>query len=727
MFLSELKLFSILIIFTLLPGMALIKLFFRHLSLDIFILLSVALSLFVWTILSTLGFIFMLPLTTVVTIWIGGVVISGLWILFQIYKHKTVKILLPRVDFNFAIFLTFIILTALLVYWKGSFQDGDAWYHVAQSVNYLNQSQMVSENAFFSGYPAGTLYDFNAWHTYIAAIAMLGCFEPNFVWINLSVLVFPLTTLALFSFVKKVFNNRNFAVISVILIISTHFLNSKFSFLSSSIIPGTFCTAVLMPLFFTIYFSESIVHPERILLAILFTTAFIHIYYFLVIIGYLFVYYIARYLFKLTSKQDFLINLIGTFKYFLMGIPLLIAIYFYCLRYYTDTFPGTEIPLIYIFPNWPIFSLTADKIQFYLSVMVSLILLIKLNIWRKSPGRIFILANILIVPLMIYNPVFLYPLSKLVPLNLIGRLTSPFFLYIPIVWLLWETVLKKIQINQLAILGFIIMVISGFIGYRFLSMSVKKRIKSYNKYNEPMGFHDFAIQFKEFIPPKSVVIADSYTSYHLPVFADIDIVSMIAHSTPPIDLRTRIRDTNRFFNPLIPPEIKNTILKKYNIDYAAINSSILPWIQINNTDTLFSGNLYPDYIQEKNNIHVLQLPDSIKVGKLKFPRYTIYNDDISVFPTATIADSDELFWEHAGMIFIKTNNPVAQMIFHSQGGTHHVFYYSVIDKDHQIIEEKVFINDFSSRKIYQIMNLPTDSWVVFSGNGISPLTIRIEA
>ena len=91
MFLSELKLFSILIIFTLLPGMALIKLFFRHLSLDIFILLSVALSLFVWTILSTLGFIFMLPLTTVVTIWIGGVVISGLWILFQIYKHKTLN------------------------------------------------------------------------------------------------------------------------------------------------------------------------------------------------------------------------------------------------------------------------------------------------------------------------------------------------------------------------------------------------------------------------------------------------------------------------------------------------------------------------------------------------------------------------------------------------------------------------------------------------------------
>lgn len=727
MFLSELKLFSILIIFTLLPGIALIKLFFRQLSLDLFILLSVTLSLFVWTFFSTLGFIFVMPLATVVTIWTGGVIISGLWILYQIFKHKTVKILLPRIDFNYAIFLTFIILTALLVYWKGSFQDGDAWYHVAQAVNYLGQSEMVSESAFFSGYPAGTLYDFNAWHTFIAAISMLGRFQPNFVWINLSAFFFPVCIIALAAFVKNAFRNRTFATGTVIMMIIVNSIQGKFIFLTSTVIPGNLCLSFLMPLYFTIQFSENIKRKFLLLSLILGVIAFFHIYYFLVIIGYLLVFYLFDFFINHVNRREFIRNIMKTVGFFLIGLPLLIAIYLYCLRHYSQTFPGTELPLIMLFGSWPIFSLTPDKLPFYLSVIVALFILIKSPDWRKNQFQLFILSNILIVPLLIYNPLILKLFSRSVPLNLIGRLTTPFFLLVPILWLFWKLFPKQIRLSRFQTTGFLsIVIIGGFVALLLIPENIKQRVNTYNKYQEPMGLYDFVARFHQVIPSKSIVIADSYTSYHLPVFADIDIVAMTAHSTPPLDLKTRIRDTNRFFNPLIPSEIKNTILKKYKIEYAAINSSTLPWTQIENTDTLIIGNLYPDYIQEKNNLQVLHLPDSIKAGKLNYPQFIIYNDDISVFPPASVTAPDELFWQHAGMVFIKVRNPVAQMTFHSKGSTHHVFYYSVIDKNHQIIEEEVFINDFSPRKIYRIIDLPADSWVVFSGNGISPLTILIN-
>mgnify|MGYP000110390097 CR=1 FL=1 len=727
MFLSELKLFSILIIFTLLPGIALIKLFFRHLSLDLFILLSVTLSLFVWTFLSSVGFIFAMPLATVITIWAGGVIISGLWILYQIFKHKTVKFLLPKVDFNFAVFLTFIILTALLVYWKGSFQDGDAWYHVAQAVNYLGQSGMVSESAFFSGYPAGTLYDFNAWHTFIAAISMIGRFQPNFVWINLSAFFFPVCIMAIYVFIKTTFQNLTFATTAVITMIVVNSIQGKFIFLTSTVIPGNLCLSFLMPLYFTIQFSENIKRKFLLLSLILGVIAFFHIYYFLVIIGYLIVFFLCDFFINHVNKSEFIKNIMKTTGHFLIGLPLLIAIYLYCLRHYSQTFPGTELPLIMLFGSWPIFSLTPDKLPFYLSVIVALFILIKSPDWRKNQVQLFILSNILIVPLLIYNPLILKLFSRLVPLNLIGRLKTPFFLLVPILWLFWKLFPKQIRLSRFQTTGYLsIVIIGGFVALLLIPENIKQRVSTYNKYQEPMGFHKFALQFQQNIPSKSVVIADSYTSYHLPVFADIDIVAMTAHSTPPLDLKTRIRDTNRFFNPLILSELKNTILQKYKIKYAAINSSILPWTQINNTDTLLTGNLYPDYIQKQNNLKVLQLPDSIKAGKLNFPQFIIYNDDISVFPAASITASDELFWQHAGMIFIKTKTPVAKISFHSRGGTHHVFYYSVIDKDHQIIEEEVFINDFSPRKIYRIIDLPADSWVIFSGNGISPLTILIN-
>lgn len=728
MLLSELKLFSLLIIFLIIPGMSIITYFFRNISVDMLVLLALIISFFCWTILSMIGFIFSLSLETITIIWVIIIPIAILWLLYQKAKNRLFQIALPRLNNVLFLFVLFVFLTSLLMYWKGSFQDGDAWYHVAQASNYRTQMQMVSESAYFSGYPAGTLYDFNAWHTFIAGISLIGRFQPNFVWINLSSLFLPITILALFTFIKTVFENQNFAVIATIVIVITQTIFEKFLYLSSTIIPANISTAYIIPLFFTIQFSENVQRKYQLQSMILIVSAFIHIYYFLVIIGYLVVFHCTESIFIYEKRIELKQSLLKTAGFFLIGMPYLFAIYWYSLRDYAYIFPGTELPLKLVFGNMPIFKLTADKSPFYLSVIISLLLLVKSSFWRKNSKRLFILINILIVPLLIYNPVFLKVLSQFVPLNLVGRLTAPFFLLIPLVWFIWEYLFKNISINRIRI-GFssVVAVFALIFVIYFMPIRFKERLLTYDKYNEPMGFSAFSTDFKQQIEPKSTVISDSYVSYHLPVFADIDIVSMIAHSTPPIDLISRIRDNNRFLNPLISTEIKESIRKKYRIQYAVINRSTIPWTRFSNQDILFTGHLYPDYnYNQENNIVVFKIKPIFDNVDMFFPSFMPIEDKFAVLPTPNRFDKKEISWDHAGMIFIKINRFIKDLLFHSKGGTHHVFYYSILDDNLTIVEEKVYVNDFSSKQIYRINNLEPGYWVVFSGNGISPLTIQTE-
>jgi len=726
MFLSEIKLVSLIFVLVFIPGWTLINIIYKQLSLSREILFSSTTGLFIWSILSTIGFIFSLSLITICRCWL---IISTFLIIVSLYlilKRRIVTIpnfhwTRPKITLGF--FLIFII---IITYWKGSLQDGDAWYHVAQAVNYLNQPKMVSENAYFSGLPAGTLYDFNAWHTFIAAISIFGKFQPNFAWINLSAFFFPLMVIALYVFINTVFKNQNLSAYATILIIVVQFLRFKFTFLGSSVIPSTICTGLLMPSFFTVQFSEDINRKAFLLLTILFVATFFHIYYFLVIIGYLIGFYLVDFFINRRNTKEFIKNFIITDGYFLIGLPLLIAIYLYCLSDYSQTFPGTELRLTMLPKGYQIFSLTADKIPFYLSVIASIILIIKSSEWCQHKGQLFMLTNILIVPFLIFNPLLLKFISRLVPLNLIGRLAEPFFLLIPLFWVIWSYFPRRFLINPIWVkISSVIVLILGLSAVILLPNEVKHRIISYDKYKEPMGFSDFAHDFHQSIPNRAVVISDSYTSYHLPTFANVDIVSMTAHSTPPIDLKSRIRDCNRFLNPLISANIKKSIKEKYHIGYAVINSSVFPWAQIVTSDTLFISHSYPDFDYVKDNTYVVKLPESFDAPPIEYPQFCAINENIHIFPQANKIDKTQLTWDHAGMIFLKINNPINKLYFHSKGGTHHVFYYCILNEDNNILDENAYINDFSSQKIYSISNLNRNYWVVFSGNGISPLTIQI--
>jgi len=227
-----------------------------------------------------------------------------------------------------------------------------------------------------------------------------------------------------------------------------------------------------------------------------------------------------------------------------------------------------------------------------------------------------------------------------------------------------------------------------------------------------------------------VIISDPYTSYHLPVFNNIDIVSMTAHSTPPINLKERIRDNFRFFDPYISSNKKNDIIDKYNVNFAVINSSIFPWISLPANSLVFSSYIYPNWNENKNNAHVISF-DGASTQNIKIcskPDFFNYFNQVSVFPKPDIANLTEnkLRWEHAGAVFVRMSLNIKELSFNSEGGTNHIFYYIIHDSLGSIKEEEVFVNKFSSRKIYHINNCDKGNTIIFNGNGISPLSIEIK-
>lgn len=728
------------------PGMGLLSFWKKNVSLVEAILYSTILGLFWWVVLSSIGFLFSMSLITLVKIWVVSAVLLIGILLWKIVFIGTFKIRKHVFSGHSMICATAAILLSLLMAWKGSYQDGDSWYHLAQTLHYFHQSALSSESAFFSSHQAGTLYDFNAWHTFLAAISRLGNFTPQFVWINLSTLIMPIAFLSVYHFIQTAFRSISFSLFAALFIFATNFLQHRFLFLGTVIYPSALCEVFLTPVFFTIFFNKTDSKDFAILCAILFTASAIHPYYSLVIIFIASVFYLFNWSMNNHTAPYFLSSVKSLFYFFLFVSPYLSTIYLYTILSYEKGFPGTEISLFHLTKSKFIFSFSYDKWDFYLALSASFFLILKNTSWRTDRYRLFVISNILIVPFIIYNPYVLPIFAKLAPLNLAGRLTGNIFILIPIAWILFEEI-QKIQNSKFKkSIYTTVLLIGALLGIAILVKRASqinvaiKRITHYNKYAAPMGNLQFSRDFHQSIPGGSTVISDPYTSYQLPALADIDIVSMTAHSTPPLNLEERIRDTYHFFDPFVPMEEKHALVRKYKIDYAVINTSALPYVSIPPYKLVFSGNRYPNWRNTKDNTFVVTFNSAPIQSDTEFlspavmptisqPNFTQISDFISVFPPPDTfnAGGKELTWGHAGTIFIKVESSgIDQLQFNSQGSTHHVFCYIIHDWQGKIKNEQVFINNLSSSHTYTLEGLSQNDIVLLHGNGISPLMISIN-
>ncbi|RKY53926.1 MAG: hypothetical protein DRP92_02370 [Candidatus Neomarinimicrobiota bacterium] len=150
-------------------------------------------------------------------------------------------------------------------------------------------------------------------------------------------------------------------------------------------------------------------------------------------------------------------------------------------------------------------------------------------------------------------------------------------------------------------------------------------------------------------------------------------------------------------------------------------------------EKIFSSNLYPNYnFRTQNNCTVYKLSENpeyntnFSVNNINTKKV---NEAISVFPSPSTINGNEasISWKHTGMILINIIGKARNLSFKVEEGTHHVFYYCILNEKKEIIEEKVFINNISCGKIYSVEStLGKNYWVIFFGNGISPLTVQIR-
>lgn len=280
MLLNELKLFFILIFFLIIQGLPFVKYIKKDTIYLEKVIIGFSISLFIWSIFSSIGFVFQLNVSVLGKTWLIFNISSFLLYLYQIKILLPSKIKLIFKNLNIILLTSFIF---LLVFWKGAYQDGDSWVHVAQANHYLHQPLLISESAFYSGTNAGSVYDYNAWHTLLAVITNIGNFDSvRFVWINFNSFLAIIFILSLYLFLQKYFNNAKYSFFSIIFIISINFIIYKFLFFGSLVTNGGITSRILIPIFFTFLFDKK--SNIFFLPILLFSISSFHIYFYLKIL-----------------------------------------------------------------------------------------------------------------------------------------------------------------------------------------------------------------------------------------------------------------------------------------------------------------------------------------------------------------------------------------------------------------------------------------------------------
>ncbi|UCD83884.1 MAG: hypothetical protein JSU92_11440, partial [Deltaproteobacteria bacterium] len=217
--------------------------------------------------------------------------------------------------------------------------------------------------------------------------------------------------------------------------------------------------------------------------------------------------------------------------------------------------------------------------------------------WRalkeKRVWSIFVLANILVMPLITFSPVLSPVFAKIAHfayLRRISRFTSIFSIIVTGFSL--HNVLTRAIVFEKKNLQFGASVIAASIVINTLFMGIKTEPIYFNNlfrkvlvivknlprdqlgwYDPAVGRYDPAVfdYIKENIEPETVIMSDMFTSYRLTAYSNHYVVARFKGGTSIADQNQRVRDNLTFFHPQVSIKQMQQILEKYKSPYIVIN------------------------------------------------------------------------------------------------------------------------------------------------------------
>jgi len=571
--------------------------------------------------------------------------------------------------------------------WKGGYQDGDAWYHIAQANYYLSVEPISSGNAYYREMAAGTVYDFNTYHLWLAYFSKLTQIDLPVIWIHLFPVFGCLSVLMLYGIVRE-YSDTPLTQYLFLFVLTGVTLSTSIRNLTAMIYPASMAMMVVIPVVLHRMIAcydrpltfQNMIHLAFLLYILSGTHIFYYVY-FMIQLGLILV-VSGLVVIRDKNRNRHWIRISGMYAICGMsGLFHTVAAFILSGKDQpAETFPGTPLSLVdygdslYAFPLWHL--ATATLVTWIITVGL---LVIRADVIRQK-RMLFLLVPLLFQPVLLYNPLLVPVFSDVLHINLVGRFNTLLWTYLllPIVLVhllnresarnYSAALFKWISIRWITVaptLTILFFCTASLVGYmqRERLVPLFQRVLAYDRFDGPLFEVDFFRQIDRVIPTGKVLLSDPYTSTHIPTAASQFVHMANVRSIPNIDFSGRFRDYFRTISPFASLSKKLDVLRNNGIDYLVLNDTITPLSRLEDPLTgpapLLTGRAYPHWDTDGDNIGLYEVTQRVDVQDSEVYTHVPYADSLQtdewtmyMYP-APMQSTDRLQFNNSGYIVLK--------------------------------------------------------------------------
>lgn len=484
---------------------------------------------------------------------------------------------------NAVLFALMLVAFFLMLYRGAMFDWGaDSMDHVGTVRDIVEKRQLFPTNAFYAGDdglgpdPRKGLY-----HASLAVISIVTGIEPYRIWIWLPALLLPILLCSYFVFTSELFENKNTALISAICFL-LFFEGANRTVLGAAGYPSRVAIQMYLTALFLMFKFLRTENPRFLLGGAFlgYAIATVHIYYYFQFCLALGAFFIFSFLLRRADKRTlFNIVKLGAATV-VLSIPYLILQY--KLSYAVENPNHSNIRHMLYFSD-TVFAVNPTEpldIIGPMGVFAFVLTPFLYKYARKHAGILFLFANMIITPLIIFNPPVVVTLGKLITNGLVRRIIrlAP---YIAVVGFFTNEMIRAFlrgrgwRIRAKSLLFFALFLAASVPYFSQFYEDYRPAAKELERNQSAFKWFD-ALEFLEGkVDTPKVILSDPWTSYSIPAFTKHYIVAVPVGHASPKDANNvaRIRDAMNVLNPYV--DMKNTmsILDKYNVDYVVINQT----------------------------------------------------------------------------------------------------------------------------------------------------------
>lgn len=481
--------------------------------------------------------------------------------------------------FNVGVYALLLMAFILMLHAGAIFTcDSDSIDHVGTVREIVETRQIFPTNAFYTGDEgSGPDPRKGLFHTFLAVVTMAAGIEPYRMWLWLPALMMPLLLCAHFLFARELFQNRGMALLSALLF---------FLFYGEARLAGYPQNAALALYFVALFFAFRYVRGggTRSLVGcavVGYAVATVHIYYFFQLglaLG-------AFMVFAALMRAKDLGLAKKVFK--AMAAILLVSAPFLYLKYhlcYAIENPYDQQARHLLLLTDRLFVVNpADSLRYLgpAGILAFILTPALLRRARRDEGALFLFATMVAAPAIIFNPLAVPLLGKVITIGLVRRIIhlAPF---VPVLaFFTYGAFADLRQRGRLAARAgaIVLLALMGLLTVFDVSGQVRRlspRFLEAERRGTPFAWIHALEFLEERIAAPSVVLSDPWTSYSIPAFTKHYVVAVpIGHSSPRDQKNMdKVADAMRVLNRYVGIEETVSILVRHSARYVVVNEKL---------------------------------------------------------------------------------------------------------------------------------------------------------